>query len=303
MRKPYLLILLSLMIFFTFRGYSQKTIEVTHTRADMSKGNQAGYVVQVPQASLEDVRKDWKKLLESGTKSKAVGAGAEIDIRKVVNLEISPDTFNIYSILFAKDSTISLTAFFEIDSVFFEPSAKKDDLLNEKTDQSIRNYLRNFSVGEYRKAVEKELKAETKKLDDLEKDLSNLVKDKKNLEKSITKNEENIKQSEDLVKEYDHQSQLKMTEITTHETSMMSITDEAGKKEAKAKLKDLRKEKNKIGKQRANAQKDITGYKSDIEKANKDIYKNMDNQKETQGLIDARQQVVNAVQAKLSGIK
>lgn len=292
-----------LFILTGLNALSQEVIEVKNTQAQMSKGTQPCYVVEIPQADLKTVQQNWIKKLQEGNKIKIKEVGQELVLAGVVKIEFTKDTANFYSLLIQKDSLISLNVFVEIDSVFFSPKEDKTDLASDKIDNSIRNYMRSFAVEQYKLAVTDELEVEQKILETMQNDLENLEKDEEDMIKDNSSLENDIDKTEREVKDIESNIDLKDMEILNHNTSMIAITSETEKKVAKDKQKELEKEKNKMEKDRSNAKDDISSYKSKIEKNNKDIEDGEKLQEEKKVEITNQTEVVNQVQIKLDGIK
>jgi len=292
-----------LLILSGLNAFAQEVIEVKNTRAQMSKGSQTCYVVEIPQADLKTVQQNWIKKLQEGSKIKIREANQELVLEGVVKNEFTKDTVNIYSLLIQKDSMILLNVFVEIDSVFFSPKEDKTDLASDKIDNGIKNYMRSFAVDQYKLAVTAELEGQQKVLKTLQNDLEKLEKDEDNMIKDNSSLENDIESTEREIKEIDQNIDLKQKEILTHNTSMATIVLDADKKAAQDKQKQLEKEKNQLDKNRSKAKNDISSYKSDIEKNNKDIEKGMTLQEEKKEEITKQTEVVTRVQSKLNGIK
>ena len=292
-----------LFILTGLNALSQEVIEVKNTQAQMSKGMQPCYIVEIPQADLKTVQQSWIKKLQEGNKIKIKEVGQELVLSGVVKSEFTTDTANFYSLLIQKDSLISLNVFVEIAGVFFAPKEDKTDLAIDKIDNSIKNYLQIFAVDQYKIAVADELEGQQKVLETMQDDLKKLEKDEEDMIKDNSSLENDIDKTEREVKDIESNIDLKNKEILTHNTSMMAITSEPEKKAAKDKQKELDKEKNKMEKDRSNAKDDISSYKSKIEKNNKDIEDGKKLQEEKKEEIANQTEVVTQVQAKLDGIK
>jgi DNA repair exonuclease SbcCD ATPase subunit len=294
------MILISLI---SLNSYAQEIIEVKITQAQMSKGSQSCYVVEIPQAEPKTVQQNWIKKLQEGTKIKVKEINQEFVLAGVLKTEFSTDTVNIYSMLFQKDSTISLYVFVEFDSVFFKPNDDKTDLTSAKKDNSITNYIRSFAVDQYKLAVTAELEDQQKILKTLQKDLEKLEKDEENMIKENSSLENDIDKTEREIKDIEAAIDLENKGILSHITSMQNIVSEADKKAAQERQKDLEKEKNKLEKDRSKAKNDISSYKSKIEKNKKDIKEGEKLQEEKNEEITIQTELVSKVQAKLGGIK
>jgi predicted nucleic acid-binding Zn-ribbon protein len=284
-------------------GISQEVIEVKNEKAQMSKGMQSCYSVLIPQATLKTVQQNWTKKLQENTKIKVVEAGQELQFLKAVKPEITADTVCIYSFVILEDSIVSLTAFIQIDSVFFSPKDDKTDLATDKIDNNIKNYIKTFAVDQYRLAVGDELEAEQKTLKTKENELEKLEKEQSNLEKDNSSLENDIDDKEREIKEIEGNIDLKSRELLTHNGSMLTLATEPEKKAAKEKQKEIEKEKNQLEKSRSKAKDDVSDYKSQIEKNNKAIEQCLEDQETKKQEIATQEQVVANVQAKLNGIK
>jgi DNA repair exonuclease SbcCD ATPase subunit len=292
------------ILFTGIASMAQEKIEVTNTQALMSKGPQTCYVVTVPQADLDIIQKNWIKKLQEGVKNKVKTVNQELVLGQVVKSEISTDTMNIYSLIIQREENrVIMNVFFEIGGVFFGPKEDKKDLVSDKTDNNIKNYLRAFAVDQYKLAVSNELEGEQKKLETMEDDLKKLEKNEESMTKDISSLENEIDKTEREIKDIEVNIDLKNKEILANNTSMLTITGEADKKAAQEKQKGLEKEKNKLEKSRSNAKDDISSYKSKIEKNEKNIEDGKKLQEDKQEEITQQTEVVKAVQAKLEGIK
>jgi hypothetical protein len=284
-------------------AFPQENIQVTIKQAQMSKGNYPCYSVKIPQAELKSVQQNWVKKLQEGNKIKVKEVDQELTLIGALKPELTPDSVNIFSLLVQTDSAVTLNMFIEIDSVFFGPKDDKTDLASDKTDNSIRNYIRAFAVEQYKQAVTDELEAQQKILKDLENDLEKLVKEEENLVKENSDLENNIEASEREIQEIDNNLTLKNQEILAHNTTMQTIVLEADKKAAQDKQKVLEKEKNQLEKSRSKAKDQISDDKSQIEKNEKAIKQSQEDQVLKQGEITTQNELIIAVQNKLTGIK
>jgi hypothetical protein len=293
-----------LVVLIAMNCNAQEKIEVTYTQALMSKGPQTCYVVTIPQADLDIVQKNWIKKLQEGIKIKVKAVNQELVLAQVVKSEITPDTMNIYSLIIQREENrVIMNVFFEVGGVFFGPKEDKNDLVSDKTDNNIKNYLRTFAVDQYKLAVSNELEGEQKKLETLEDDLKKLEKNEESMTKDISSLENDIDKTERQIKDIEGNIDLKDKEILANNTAMLTITGEADKKAAQEKQKSLDKEKNKLEKSRSSAKNDISSYKSKIDKNNKNIEEGKSLQEDKKDEITKQSEVVKQVQAKLDGIK
>lgn len=293
-----------LLICIAMFSTAQKTIEVVTVEESISKGNQPGFAVEIPQASLDNVKKAWESRIQKGTKSKAVEVGYEVLITGAIEKEISPNSFNIYSLLLNKDSLVYLIAFFEIDSSqFFDPKINKNDIVNQKVDLAIRDYMHSFAVEQYTLAVQQELKAEEKILKELNRELKSLKDDEEKNEKNIKSCEQKITTAEEETEMLHNQTLSQMNLIESAHLSLIGITDKDAKKAANKELNSLEKGKKKLDGEKEKQQKHIVGYQSDIKDSNSKIEKLQESQQEVAEKISAQEGKVTTVKEKLSGIR
>ena len=79
---------------------AQDKLEVSETQKSMSKGTQPGFTVKIPNGKLKVVTADWKKYLRQDNKTKINETDGEYALIRTTVPTISPDTINIYSLLF-----------------------------------------------------------------------------------------------------------------------------------------------------------------------------------------------------------
>lgn len=296
--------LLFLSLLFIVQGISaQVSFDVNAEIRKMSKGDQMSYTIDIPQADLKTVTKNWIKLLQEETKQKAIVSEHEIYIEGALVPEIVQKPINIYSYIYEVDSMIRVYSFFEIDSVFFAYSGNKDDIVGEKMYAGITNFTRKFAVGQYAIAVENELENEQKTLKSLLGELDKLEKDNQDLQKVIKENEQNIAESNDEIKLLDADNDRTISAISTQREVVSGISDKELKKTEQKELKNLESERKKIGNKLEKEQKRIVEYDAAIDKSKADIEKNLQLQEEKKKEIETQEEVVKSVEIKLDGIK
>jgi hypothetical protein len=297
-------IILLCFLFIQKQGFSQQEIVVEQIKEKMSKGEQSGFMVVIPQANLDDVNKAWKKQLQQGVKSKAEEVGHEIHIHGALAPEIYPNPIDIYSLLTDVDSSIHLVSFFEIDSnLFFDPDSYPDRLVSDKIFNGIQNYLGRFAVDQYKLAVQNELKTEENMLRELDKQMDFLKKEQEKMEKSIKEEEQNITAADDEIKILNSQKEQYLKQIEEKRVSSAYITDKEVQKEAKKELKSLEKERDKIDNKLEKMEKSKVSSKNLIDDHEKAIEKNLEDQQELSQKIEHQELVISQVEQKLNGIK
>jgi len=283
---------------------SQENIEVIQKSVSMSQGEQPAYLVTVPQSDFEQVLKEWKKVIRQNTKSKVEENEHELFIAGTQINSIHHQPINIYSAVINKDSMVKVVAVYEIDSVFFAYSEEIPDLKNEKTHHHIKNFMRDFAVGQYKNAVGIELSDAEKLFKTKNKELKELGKQNEVYQKEMIESEQNIKSSEDLISSYEKDSERKLSEINSKKESIASLTNEPElADQAKNQLKTLEKEKKSIGDKLEKEQKNIVKNEVNIEELNRYIEDNTKKQTAKKAEIENQEDVVEEVKTKLLGIK
>jgi hypothetical protein len=283
---------------------SQDDIFVTKVKETMSQGEQPGYLVIIPQARLEVVKKEWARIISKEVKSKPIEIEHEIHLNGAIAEEISPDPINIYSLLTDVDSSIHLVAFYEIDSgFFFDPETYPDNLVSNKIFNGIQNYMRRFAAEQYIVAVEDELEIEEDKLKELNKELSGMKKEKEKMEKAIKEEEQNIIKADEEINILLNQKEQQLEVIEEKRISASLLIDKEVKKEAKAEVKILEKERKKADRNIEKLEKAKVTSKNKIKENEQDIDENMKDQEALVAKIEAQELVIEQVELKLKGIK
>lgn len=300
------LIYLLLLFVFTFPTnllFSQITFEVIVEKQKMSKGDQMSYIIDIPQADLKTVNKNWIKLLQEETKQKVVISEHEIFIEGAMVSNVVQKPINIYSYVYEVDSLIRVISFYEIDSTFFEYSGSKDDIVGEKMYHGITNFKMKFGIEQYAIAVNEQLENEQKTLKTLQGDLQKLENDNQGLHKEIKKNEQNIAESNDEIKLLDADNERLLNTISAQRANISSISDKEQKKAAEKELKDLNSQKKKIGNKLEKEQSQIVEYEAVIKKCEEDIEKNLKLQEESKAEIVSQEEKIKSVENQLEGIE
>ena len=291
-------------IIIGFQVSAQVPVKISGKNVTMSKGEQPAFIVEIPQANIESVKKSWMKLIRQNTKSKVSTENSEITILNTQIDGISEKPVNIYSAVYQVDSAVKLVSLFEIDSTFFSFDGDKDDMTYERTYRGIEHFLHDFAVAEYREAVEAELKVESKELKNLNNELQKLVKQTETFHKKIKQNESDSLNAEAQISSLEVDKQRKQGEIDSKKESMSSIAgDKELHNEAKKHLKSLEKQRKKIEKEIDKLKANIVEYHSDNVELKRSIIENDKQKEELLNEISKQQETVKKVTAKLENIK
>jgi hypothetical protein len=292
-------ILVAAYLTFSITAFAQKNITVDEAPRPMSKDSQFSYLVEIPQAKVKQVEKDWLKYISIKSKGKATVVNGENLQTEAVYKNISPNPFNVYSKLVETTDGVNLTVWLTDNNAAFISKTP-----NSIEDLAVQKYVRDFAVQEYKLAVEEELKMERNKLNDIEKQQASLIKDEEKSNKKINDNLRGIAKAKDKI--VTTQSDIDAASVKIENQKKMvdkTAADANATKGAKKTLNDLEKDKVK-------SQKNTDGDAKDIESWEKEIreeQRNIADGKQKQGLklsdIDAQKQIVYGVQTKLSNIK
>lgn len=284
---------------FTFAAINaQKPIVIQEDSLNLGANRYPAISVLIPEVKYEKTRKNWIRKQETGTKSKVVDDAGKMSIFGAKSKNVSPDPFNILSMLADQDSVLRLTAAFEIrKDVYIERSTGEAELAKAKT------FLFDFAKDQYTDLVNDQLKQEQSKLKDLEKELRSLEKRQSGMEKDIrTGNRQLVTEREKLT--------LLNNELTTSTTALAEhnaeymVMEPGDEKDAKAKyIKDLEKQKRSTVRSIKKSEKRIRNAESKISRANRAIPKNDSTQERIRRLINDQENVVQLFSDKLSKVK
>ncbi|MEO8149128.1 MAG: hypothetical protein ABI723_15895 [Bacteroidia bacterium] len=299
MKKIQLLVLASLL-FLNLNVFAQKEITVTPVNKQMSRGMQAGYMVNIPEAKLKEVNPALKKQLEENTKANAKEINGEMVTYEAVNKNFSLKPFIIYSKLLETTDGVELTAFVTEDSLtFLDENGEADKVA------ALKKSLHDFAAAEYKKVVTKQLNVENGKLSDLKKTLDGQVKDENDNTKEISKKQREIESSKSKIEANKVQQASKAEQVGNQQKMVDGISDKkspeynlAGKnlKKYVGEGKDLEKDAEKL----ARSIDDNNAEIKELELKNENVKKQ---QADTKQKIEAQETAVKNVTDILNGIK
>ena len=296
-------LLLIIALLATITVTAQEKIAVKMVNEPMSLGTNPGYSVFIPQAELQTVKKNWVKYLESGTKSKVGLSGNEYIIKSVVKKKILTDTLNIYSLLHSEESGTTVLSFFEVNTLFFGPSATIEGVNNLQAENAIREYLRNFAIDQYKLAVKQTLDLAEDTLKMLEKELKNMEKDEASFDKKILGIENKIIDLKSENNNLDIRIKSHHEQIPEKRAMGEGITDNDALKLHNKELKGLEKELTKMEKELNKNEKSIGSFESDIEDYQSEIAYSQKRQTAKKQEITDQETVVARIRGLLRGIK
>ena len=273
-------------------------VSVTEDSLKLIKTTLPGISVTIPEVNYENTLKAWIKNLESGSKSRVVTENNEMSIFGARIKEISPNPVNVYSKLIKVDSTLKLTASFEL---------KKDEYV-EKTGTAsefpkAEDYLKQFARNQYIELVKTQVDTEDKKLREIEKELSSLEKEKTRMQKSITSNNTTVANEKENITVQNNELTTVNAAIVEHNRLLGAMSTGPEKEEKIKYLKDLDKRKKKAESSIESSENKINKTNNDTDKTNAEIPKNEKMQEQVNEKIQNQQAVLQKFTDKLKRIK
>lgn len=290
-------LILTLLSFISTEA--QKPVIVVEDSIKMGNSRLPGITATIPEVQYEKTLAAWTKALESGTKSKVVSENGEMTIFGAILKEVTDyPQVNVYSKLTARDSSLFLSAAFELKKdQYIESSTGEADLSRAKT------FMFNFAKKQYIELAEEQLKAEEKKLKDLEKELGSLEKDGTGMEKNIRSNEKSISSEKDKLVALNNDLISQSAAIEQHRGDLSRMSSGPEKDEKVAYIKDLDKQKKQTMKSITKSENRISKYQKGIDKAKSSLPKNDRFQGKLQEQINQQEGAVQRYSDKLNMIK
>jgi hypothetical protein len=273
-----------LLLSAAFSLSAQEPIEVKVVERPSSQGVQSAFEVVVPQAKANDAIESWKNTIIERSflkkSPKMTKLKDEWIINDLVISDISTSPMNVITQVSTFPDNIYIRIFLRDEGGFIGSQGSSSE-----TTARASEYIRNYAVDLYKKAVEKELKQEETKLKGLENELTRLQKQNRSLNGKIGE----ARKDEATLKGEVRQNELMLDSTENNQIVNLGVTDQ----EARAKLeKQLR----------AN-EKDLKKAKSDQNKFEKKARKNLNEQKDKTNQIETQKQVIRDVKTKLENIR
>jgi chromosome segregation ATPase len=277
---------------------AQMPVSVTEDSLKFGKTTLPGISITIPEVNYENTLKAWIKNLESGSKSKVVTENNEMSIFGAKIKEISSNPVNVYSKMIKLDSTLKLTASFEL---------KKDQYVDRTGTAAefpkAEDYLKQFAKNQYIDVVKTQVDSEDKKLRDIEKELSSLEKEKNRMQKSISSNNTTIANEKENITVQNNELTTVTAAIVEHNRQLDTMSTGPAKEEKIKYLKDLDKRKKKAQNSIESSENKINKTKNDTDKTNAEIPKNEKMQEQVNERIQNQQGVLQKFTDKLKKIK
>lgn len=286
--------LIATLSIISLSAFAQQPIAVTVNKESSTDIANNSYSVDIPQATLKEIKNNWQKYTGKSSKGKALFVNGEFVQQNMENTNISPNSFTLYSNLTETTEGVHLTARLPQNGI---------EVGNRNQPLAVEKYLRDFAVVEYRKAVEKELKAEENKLASLEQDLAKIIKGEEKSTKTINVNERSNEQAVDAIATNNSDIAVSGEKIT-EQKKMVEYTaaDPNATKGAKKTLDELKGEKKDLQKANETQQKKTDNRNKENRAEDRNLTKSQMNYETITLAIAQQTVVVNAVKAKLEKI-
>lgn len=274
-----------------------KQVLVSSVNATMSKGDQPGFQIDIPEVTPDQIEKNLQNDIRNKTKSKVVKTNSEYSIQETLLSTISDKPMNVYVVLTKLDSSTRAVYFFEQDSVFIseQHDANKANLSKE--------YVRAFGINQYKEQTQARIKSEKSKLSDLEKELSKQMSQNQSMHSDIKGLEANINNANMDIKANQGAQELKTKEIYKQKELISTLKEKETKKTAEKVLSDLNKENKKLRDENESLNRKIVKYRAEIESLNVKIRSNLEDQYLKKQAISKQRAYVRGVEAMAENIR
>lgn len=257
------------------------------------------FVVEIPQAEYNTVLKSWIKYLKDSPKEKVIVENAEVSINKKFIPKIANDSIDINSYVKEYDGHIVLAVSFYLQGKYIS------DKSEEEIYYPTKNYVRNFAVEQYQKAVKEELKEETKKFEKMESELNSLIQANDKYIDEIKQAKREILTNKDLITLNEMDQSSKVLQIQTQKEIVYRLINTPGdeQKEAKKNLKKIEAEFNKMQNKNKSFHNKILNLETSIRQNERNIENNEKEQKFIKLEKDDQEYIVRKIQKKLDRIE
>jgi hypothetical protein len=286
-------------IFLIFSLIAQEELTVSMKPKSLSVGEVPAFVCLIPQASYEQVLKDWEKYLKEGSKEKPLLQNGEIIMLQKEYSKISPNLLNIYSYVKEYEGEILLVAAIQLPEGFISKEMDEEIYLPAK------KMIRDFAVMSYQTAVKAELVEAEKALKKLENQQKMLFSKKEGILFEINQYEREIVVKKDLITLNQIDQSNKVVQIQAQKEYILKLANagEAEKEDAVKILKELEKEFKKMQNENEGHYQAIDNFESLIRQSDIALAKVENEMKFAQLDIDEQAYLVKKIAQKLEGIE
>lgn len=292
------LIIASLTL-LTVAAFAQKPLVVDMVPQTTDNATQISYVVLIPQAKLKDVESHWNSHLSSDSKGGSTDKDGVHHQKNVQVKNISPDRFDTYSRMNETAEGVHLSVWLNQNG-----RALVSDAADSGLNLAAKKYVFDFAIGQYREAVQVELKMEQEKQKKMEDDLADLLKIKEHSIETVKENEREEKRTSAAIDVTNRDIDNASLDIRDQKQMVKTTAaDPNAQKGAEKTLDNLEDDKQDLQKDNRKKNERL----DDLEKENRQVARTMGTNDQNVDLktaaIEAQKEVVRAVLAKLNNIK
>ncbi len=279
-----------------FSMVAQQPVSVTADSLTIAGKKFPAVKVNIPEANMEHLRKEWKSELESRTSSKAVEDNGLYTIFGAHGGKISNTPINIYSRVDGTDSLAAMTAAVEL---------KKDEFAvpGSSAFGELEKTLRRFAYEQYKYKVTGDLDREEDKLRDLKKQYKEAKENKSDLNKDMKEAGQVIEEQNNQVSQLNGQIENLTTEINSENSQLASISDKATHDVKSKYIKDLEKKRKQLKGDLKSAEKRISKADKKAKQADKEIPVREEKADELKSKIDEQEEIVRHFKDKADAVK
>lgn len=202
-----LILLSAITILWVFPSFSQTEINVMEASESFESGSHNSLTVLIPQASIDDVEKGWKKILKDFSPDK-ISVKKEIFADNATIKEISANTMDIYAKAVQEEETVvKLIVAFDLGGAFLSSSQHGAQY------DAAKKIVYNFAVQTTKEALKGLQKEAEKVLKEKEKEKEDLVDENESLHKNIEDYKKKIEEAEKDIEENVKLQETKQKEI------------------------------------------------------------------------------------------
>lgn len=295
--KKSILIIFSLI--FTITTFSQEDIRVKLKDKKFYNSKATAFVVEIPQAEYKTVLKQWSKYLKNNPKEKVIIENGEIFIKNKFLPKIANDSIDIHSYIKEYAGHIVLAASFKLKGKYITDDSA------EEIYYPTKNYVRQFAVQQYKKAVESELKEEQSRYAKLEQAYNALIHSNDGFQDNIKQAKQDILDNKDQITLNEMDQSSKVLQIQTQKEVVYRLVNTPGdeQKEAKKVLKKIEADFKKIQNKNSTLHNKIVNLESKIRDNKRNIENNEKEQKFLKLDKEDQEYIVRKIQKKIDRIE
>ena len=291
---------LVLILFSPLSMIAQVPINVVDTVGSFSKATANSYRVQIPEAKLKSIDKNWTSYLKSLSTGKVQNINGEYWATWVVYKNISTNPINIYSKLLENNQGVQLTAWFTAnDSVYFS----KTENIDQNT--ASEKFVRDFAITEYKRIVQGQLDAGKEVQQKLEDKLAKAIKGEEKKIKKISEDNRSIDRNLNAIKLNEREQATQSNLIASQKSLVEKETGEDAErlKTEQQRLTAYEKDMKKLVKTNEKLQSAIDKWHKNIRDSKRAMEQSRKDQEGLNAQIEGQKSTVQKIQDKLNNIK